>query len=153
MTQASAEEESWKLTLSRMQHDLQLMRLAKKRLQTHDSTVYHQKLMHRQQAWEVSKQAAQAFLGSHCLIVKSSQATEVLKAISNFNNRLNSSFGLAGETAMLVLLNWSAVSRVKDETQACQAQSMGVLLNRHKHSAVRSPGTAKASSTWLSTSV
>ena len=37
---------------------------------------------------------------------------------------------------MLALLNWSAVSRVKDEAQSCQAQCLGVLLNRHKDAAL-----------------
>ena len=91
MNEATAEEESWRLLLSRMKHDMQLMRMAKSCMESYEGAVYQKKLLHRKQAWDVSK--------SHCLIVCSTKPDEFLRSTERFMQTLSSSFGVSHEIA------------------------------------------------------
>ena len=99
MNEATAEEESWRLLLSRMKHDMQLMRMAKSRMESYEGAVYQKKLLHRKQAWDVSKTAATSFMQSHCLIVCSTKPDEFLRSTERFMQTLSSSFGVSHEIA------------------------------------------------------
>ncbi|CAJ1418011.1 unnamed protein product [Effrenium voratum] len=95
------EAEAFELLKKRIEYDLQCVRVFKARTATHESTIYHQQLMHRKHAMEVSHTAATSFMSANVAILHSLRVDEVLREIS----------------------------QVEDSSQARQSELAGILLN------------------------
>lgn len=123
------EADQWKLVRSRMDYDLQVLRVAKVKLSTWESAHYHQELTHRQNAWQNSLNGAQNFLHSNSKIVVSTRGQEVLQELAAFKESWCRSHGLKpASVATIVILNWASLCRLKQEISETQAAVLGVTL-------------------------
>ena len=88
------EADSFKLLEQRIQYDLQCLRVARSRLETHEGAVYHQTLTHRKHAYEVSASAATAFFDANVKVICSTTAADVVAAFHKFEDHFCRNYGL-----------------------------------------------------------
>ena len=91
------EADSFKLLESRIDYDLQCLRVARDRLEAYDGTVYHQTLTHRKHAYETSESAVTSFFDTNVKTVCSTKPAEVVTSFDRFEMEFSKNYGLAKE--------------------------------------------------------
>lgn len=91
------EQESFALLVKRINFDLQAFRITRQRQGSWESQVYHQKLMHKRQAWEHSLQSVQAFLHTNVKIILAEVADKTLLEMSAVREGLQVAQGLQAD--------------------------------------------------------
>ena len=91
------EADRWKLCKTRIEYDLQVLRVAKPKLSSWESAHYHQKLLHRQQAWENSFRGAETFLNGNAAFVCNHKIELVIQEVISFQQRWSKSLGIRPE--------------------------------------------------------
>lgn len=88
------EADRWKLCKTRIEYDLQVLRVAKSKLSSWESAHYHQKLLRRQQAWENSFRGAETFLNGNAAFVCNHKIQLVIQEVISFQQRWSKSLGI-----------------------------------------------------------
>ena len=91
------EADRWKLCKTRIEYDLQVLRVAKSKLSSWESAHYHQKLLHRQQAWDNSFRGAEAFLNGNVSFICSDKVQQSMQEMMAFQDRWSTSLGIRKE--------------------------------------------------------
>ncbi len=91
------EADRWKLCKTRVEYDLQVLRVAKSKLSSWESAHYHQKLLHRQQAWDNSFRGAEAFLNGNASFICTDKVQQGMQEMMAFQDRWSTSLGIRKE--------------------------------------------------------
>jgi len=110
---------------------LQALRVAKSKLLTYESAVYHQRLTYRVAAHEQCLQAAKSFMTSHTkIILNEGSGEQVIRQFNTFYADIHSRGKLdESSSAVLGFLNWVSQTSIKVAARTAQALLMSCVIS------------------------